>query len=70
MHNPDDLRKYNYDHFWLKHLLADLWRTGRGEGLEPGSLAPDFELDSTEGDKVRLSSLRGAPVLLHFGSGT
>ena len=64
------LRKYNYEHFWLKHLLADLWRTARGEGVQPGASAPDFELESTEGERVRLSALRGRPVILHFGSAT
>lgn len=28
--------------------------------------APDFELESLEGGKVRLSSFRGHPVLLSF----
>jgi len=64
------LRKYNYTHFWAKHLFADLWRTARGEGVRPGSEAPDFELETTEGERVRLSELRGKPVLLHFGSAT
>lgn len=64
------LREYNYEHFWLKHLLADLWRTARGEGVQPGSEAPDFELETTGGERVRLSALRGRPVLLHFGSAT
>jgi cytochrome oxidase Cu insertion factor (SCO1/SenC/PrrC family) len=64
------LRKYNYEHFWAKHLFADLWRTARGEGVQPGSEAPDFELESTEGERVRLSELRGRPVLLHLGSAT
>ena len=64
------LAEYNYEHFRPKHLLADLWRSVKGEGLQPGSEAPDFELQSTDGDRVRLSSLRGRPVLLHFGSGT
>ena len=65
-----ELRGYNYEHFWLKHLLADLWRTARGEGVQPGASAPDFELKSTEGERVRLSALRGRPVILHFGSAT
>lgn len=64
------LREYNYEHFWLKHLLADLWRTARGEGVQPGSEAPDFELETTGGERVRLSASRGRPVLLHFGSAT
>jgi hypothetical protein len=64
------LAEYNYEHFRPKHLLADIWRSMRGAGVQPGTQAPDFELESTDGDLVRLSSLRGRPVFLHFGSGT
>ena len=31
-----------------------------------GDPAPDFELDSTKGGKVKLSSLKGKTVLLNF----
>ena len=31
-----------------------------------GDPAPDFELDSTKGGKVKLSSLKGKNVLLNF----
>ena len=31
-----------------------------------GDQAPDFELDSTKGGKVKLSSLKGKNVLLNF----
>lgn len=68
--SPEQLREYNYEHFQTKHLLADLGRSMRGEGVQPGQEAPDFELESTEGERVRLSSLRGRPVVLHFGSVT
>jgi hypothetical protein len=68
--DPRELQRYNYEHFWLKHLLADLLRTARGAGVQPGSEAPDFELETTGGERVRLSGLRGQPVLLHFGSAT
>lgn len=64
------LTEYNYDHFRTKHFLADIQRTVRGEGVPPRQAAPDFELQSTEGQPVRLSELRGKPVLLHFGSFT
>jgi hypothetical protein len=64
------LAEYNYEHFRPKHLLADVWRSVRSDGLRPGSQAPDFELEATERELVRLSSLRGRPVFLHFGSGT
>lgn len=62
------LDEYNYEHFRTKHFLADGRRTIRGEGVQPGEEAPDFELASTDGRRVRLSALRGRPVALHFGS--
>jgi thioredoxin-dependent peroxiredoxin len=34
--------------------------------IDEGTLAPDFELASDEGDRVRLSDLRGKPVVLYF----
>jgi peroxiredoxin Q/BCP len=34
--------------------------------VEEGRPAPDFELTSDEGERVRLSSLRGQPVVLYF----
>lgn len=68
---PEDhasLRDYNYEHFRTKHFVADLVKTVRGEGVAPGQLAPDFDLETTTGDRVRLADLRGQPVVLHFGS--
>jgi peroxiredoxin len=35
-------------------------------GLEPGQLAPDFEISTTDGHRVRLSDFRGRPVVLNF----
>jgi peroxiredoxin Q/BCP len=34
--------------------------------VEEGKPAPDFELESDAGERVRLSSLRGSPVVLYF----
>ena len=34
--------------------------------VEVGQPAPDFELESHTGEPVRLSSLRGSPVVLYF----
>jgi peroxiredoxin Q/BCP len=34
--------------------------------IEEGQEAPDFELPSDTGDRVRLSELRGRPVVLYF----
>jgi len=38
--------------------------TARAIGL--GDKAPDFELDSTKGGKLKLSSLKGKNVLINF----
>jgi len=70
---PDRLEPqpgYNFAHFRTGHLLADAVRTVQGAGVAPGESAPDFELPSDNGERVRLSALRGTPVLLHFGSYT
>jgi thioredoxin-dependent peroxiredoxin len=34
--------------------------------VEEGTLAPDFELATDDGSRVRLSELRGRPVVLYF----
>jgi cytochrome oxidase Cu insertion factor (SCO1/SenC/PrrC family) len=34
--------------------------------VEVGQKAPDFELDSTKGGKLKLSDLRGKNVLINF----
>jgi peroxiredoxin Q/BCP len=34
--------------------------------IEEGTPAPDFELASDSGESVRLSGLRGSPVVLYF----
>lgn len=62
--------EYNYEHFRVDHLLADLRRTFTNSGIMPGDAAPDFELPLVDGGTLRLSELRGKPVLLHFGSFT
>jgi AhpC/TSA family protein len=40
--------------------------TGLGRAIGIGDQAPDFELDSTKGGKVKLSSLKGKNVLINF----
>ena len=42
----DDL---NFRHFRARHMVAELLRTG----LPPGCEAPDFELPSTDGTRLR-----------------
>jgi hypothetical protein len=61
---------YNYAHFRTRHLLQDAQRTIQKHGILPGELAPDFTLSRADGGSLRLSDLRGKPVLLHFGSFT
>jgi thioredoxin-dependent peroxiredoxin len=34
--------------------------------VEEGKPAPDFELTSDSGERIRLSSLRGSPVVIYF----
>jgi peroxiredoxin Q/BCP len=34
--------------------------------IEAGAMAPDFELETDTGERVRLSSYRGKPVILYF----
>lgn len=62
--------EYNFTHFRAKHGLRDAKATVERRGIKPGELAPDFALPRVTGDTVRLSDLRGKPVLLHFGSFT
>jgi uncharacterized cupredoxin-like copper-binding protein len=64
------LEDYNYEHFRTKHFLADLMRTLTSRGVQPGEVAPDFELPRSDGGTLRLSTLRGKPTLIHFGSTT
>src|SRR5512144_1226455 len=62
----DPVTDLNYRHFRMRHMVAELFRPG----LLPGTEAPDFDLEPTEGDRLRLSDLRGLPVLLHLVSYT
>ncbi len=66
--NKLSLEEYNLEHFRTKHLLNDGKRTLTNEGIQPGEIAPDFELPRADGGSLRLSDLRDKPVILHFGS--
>jgi peroxiredoxin Q/BCP len=37
-----------------------------GDWIEPGKKAPDFILEADDGNKIKLSRLRGSPVVLYF----
>mgnify|MGYP001102408892 CR=1 FL=1 len=62
----DPSEDFNFEHFRMRHMVAELLRPG----LPPGREAPDFELPSTDGPPLQLSDLRGQPVFLHFISYT
>ena len=48
-----------------------LWMSARAGHLQVGDAAPDFAIRTLDGSsQVRLSSLRGKPVVLVFGSYT
>ena len=62
--------RYNYPEF-KKTMLTKIAATQFGNAPEPGDRAPDFELRTVDGDKVRLSDYRGDKnVILTFGSAT
>jgi cytochrome c biogenesis protein CcmG/thiol:disulfide interchange protein DsbE len=54
------------DGLGVVELPAALNTTGRGVSTNPGRAAPDFVLASLDGSRVRLSDLRGRPVLVNF----
>lgn len=62
------LDDYNFAHFRTRHIVQDVRRTLTDHGIRPGVPAPDFALPNADGKPMRLSDLRGRPVLLHFGS--
>jgi cytochrome oxidase Cu insertion factor (SCO1/SenC/PrrC family) len=49
--------------FCLVFLLAAAFPAA---ALKVGDKAPDFELDSSKGGKIKLSSLKGKNVLINF----
>lgn len=59
----DRLQKENPSPKYAQAFIAGIKRI---KGISVGDIAPDFTLDSPEGAKVSLSSLRGKYVLLDF----
>src|SRR5690625_1110658 len=55
-----------YDFVLSKDDVADEALDEEDAGLERGNIAPDFELETLEGEKVKLSDYRGEKVLLNF----
>ena len=50
----------------LVAALLILTSAGLAEALQVGDKAPDFELDSSKGGKLKLSGLKGKNVLINF----
>jgi len=65
--DPSD--DYNYSSFSSRYEEPELGRWLEF-GPHAGELAPDFRLEDIAGTAVRLSDLRGRPVVLEFGSYT
>jgi peroxiredoxin len=65
------LPRYNYEEFRRSRLMRDIARGRFSTAPEPGGPAPDFELRTLDGDKIRLDELRQKHnVVLTFGSAT
>ena len=57
--------------FWVALPMKPMLLRARGGALGVGDLAPDFDLPTYDKkSRVRLSSLRGKPAVLVFGSYT
>ena len=68
-HPGESADTYNYQSFDYSSDAAELERWLR-DGPAVGGPAPNFELADLEGNRLRLSDLRGRPVVLEFGSYT
>ena len=54
---------------WLNSLFSTIFVLATAisaAALEVGEKAPDFDLDSSQGGKLKLSSLKGKNVLINF----
>ena len=63
-----DAEEYNYEHFRVTHVGGEVRKTVRRVGVQPGELAPDFELPRVGGGSWRLVREVNPPILLRFGS--
>jgi peroxiredoxin len=50
---------------WAVSIGAERYRE-EWNVIEEGTEAPDFELTTDRGERVKLSELRGKPVVLYF----
>lgn len=59
--------EYRYPLFKRGLLMADMAFLG---GPAPGEELPDFDLETTDGRRVRKADFAGRPLLIAFGSVT
>jgi hypothetical protein len=66
------MMKYMPGPLYLTFPFETMWTHARAGALEPGQVAPDFELPTADHkSQIQLSSFRGSkPVVLVFGSYT
>ncbi len=65
------LRPYNYESFQGTDLFRHAAKTAFGSGPGPGAEAPDFQIQTLDGDEIRLSDFYGEKnIVLTFGSAT
>jgi peroxiredoxin len=62
----DDRGTPRDDAYGIVELPAERNPSGRAPQAHPGRAAPDFVLETIEGEQVRLSDLQGRAVLLYF----
>ena len=53
------LSRYNYEEFRRSRLMKDMAKARFSTAPEPGEKAPDFELQTLDGDKIRLDESGG-----------
>jgi hypothetical protein len=68
MDNRMSVQDYNFEHFTRDVLVNEIKGSIKPSALKAGHIAPDFDLEDTEGKHFLLSKLKGKPVLLHFSS--
>ena len=62
----DDATSSSGQEFGVRDLPAEMIPAGASVSPQVGDLAPNFELESLDGDEVFLSDFRGQPVVLNF----
>jgi hypothetical protein len=75
MHKPPEEFAKSFSRLPMASMMVipfePMWMRARAGGLEVGEQAPDFDLATMDkSGRVRLSELRGRPVVLVFGSYT